>query len=732
MGKRKVVVFGGAGYLGTELVGFLSQYGHKVILYDNFKQISNLSIIKYGLDRVINDDVANVYRYPELFKKVDTVYYLNSPRLGEIKNECHVEHELEILRNVLTHVKNKDIKFFFTSSCSVYGSSGNFVNEESPTSVTSLYSKLKIESEKLIQETLKKYTIFRLSTLYGHSRNIREDVFINDMIYRIKRGERLEIYDPEAKRPHLHVLDAADILASLVDQDTPNILNIGYNENNFTKIEVMEMIKKAKNDDFDYEVIETNDSRNYNVNFDMLHAMLDYGQRNVVESMKQLFQLDHILCSVEEWDPLIDYYRPNGGSRTWYLEEDGKLQRPKLWGDWNVGEFAGSKHKDINFAFTCHPFAPDTIYTPGHSLKDKKHLYLINVYDSSWFTTNRQLGFGTINENYLDDVRKNKAAIVILHLHEGYSGNFEERNIDLVIIDQWIRKWNLPPLNVHYIHSNLMIKALAKRRLHRVQCHTINYFISDFMGYNFSKEKLIDFKPIDDQYLALSYNRQTRGHRIKFVGKLYEKGLLNKCRVSLGSYDETKLNNESEKAVARISPIMFDVSKDMSVNWVDDFSVSDYERTFISVVSETLTYNDVIFFSEKIWKTMYAGHPFILIGNPYSLRYLKNMGFRTFSDWIDESYDTEINLDKRIEKVTLQLEKFNKLKIKELSKIREEMVEICDHNKKNLIEIVKRDYSYDHTLDNYQNHLELTKILRNIYKDLNERPITDGYEDNIL
>lgn len=728
----KIIVFGGAGYLGTELITFLSQYDNEVILYDNLKQISNLSAIKYGLLRFINDDVANVSRYPEIFEGVDRIYYLNSPRLNELTNEYQVLHELHILEGVLEFAKNLGIKFYFTSSCSVYGVNKEVVNEKSPTMVTSLYSKLKIESENIIQDTLTDYTIFRLSTLFGHSRNIREDVFINDMVYRAKNREPISIFDPNAKRPHLHVVDAGDILASLVDKKTPNILNIGYNENNFTKKEVIGMIKKVANKEFKYVEETTNDSRSYEVNFDLLHTIIQYGQRPVLDGIKELYDLNHILCSVEEWDTIIDYYRPNCSSKTWYLEEEQKMQRPKMWGDWNIGEYADAKHSEINFAFTCGPTAPDLIYTPGYTLHDKKHLYMINVYDSTFFYHNRELGFKLIKKEYLEDVRRNKAAIVILHLHEGYSGNFEENNKDLLYIDRWIRQSKLPPQNVHYIHSNLLIKHLAQRRMHRVKCHSINYFISDFMGYNFSKEKIIDFKPIDEQYLALSYNRQTRAHRIKFAGKLYEKNLLNKCRVSLGKYDEKYLKLESEKEVARLSPIMFDVSKDMSVNWVDDLSVPDYEKTFISVISETLTYNDVIFFSEKTWKTIFVGHPFILIGNPYSLRELKNMGFKTYDKWIDESYDKEINLDKRLNMVVKEMEKFNQKPLSELIEIRKEMVSICEFNKKNLIEIVKRDYSYDGTLEGYRNHLSLTKILRGIYNKLQNTEIIENYEENLL
>ena len=46
--------------------------------------------------------------------------------------------------------------------------------------------------------------------------------------------------------------------------------------------------------------------------------------------------MDKIICSLEEWDSIIDYHRPNGSSKTWYIKEMKQLSRPFMWGDWNV------------------------------------------------------------------------------------------------------------------------------------------------------------------------------------------------------------------------------------------------------------------------------------------------------------------------------------------------------------------------------------------------------------
>ena len=64
-----------------------------------------------------------------------------------------------------------------------------------------------------------------------------------------------------------------------------------------------------------------------------------------------------------------------------------------------------------------------------------------------------------------------------------------------------------------------------------------------------------------------------------------------------------------------------------------DVEEDDYTQTFVSLVSESLCDDTILFLSEKIWKPIYMGHPFIVNGNPKTLEYLKSQGFKTFEQW---------------------------------------------------------------------------------------------------
>ena len=139
-----VLVIGGAGYLGIPLCNSLRNRNRTVTVYDKFLY-SKPDDIPEGIS-IINDDICNVENHKDIFEYVDTVYYLSSPRLNELNNETQIHIELENLKKVLSLLKPNS-KFFFNSSCSVYGKTEEIVNENSETKITSLYSRLKIESE---------------------------------------------------------------------------------------------------------------------------------------------------------------------------------------------------------------------------------------------------------------------------------------------------------------------------------------------------------------------------------------------------------------------------------------------------------------------------------------------------------------------------------------------------------------------------------------------------------
>jgi hypothetical protein len=119
---------------------------------------------------------------------------------------------------------------------------------------------------------------------------------------------------------------------------------------------------------------------------------------------------------------------------------------------------------------------------------------------------------------------------------------------------------------------------------------------------------------------------------------------------------------------------------------------SDYEKTFISVVSETLVDEGTLFITEKTWKPIMVGHPFMILGNQGTLKYLKSIGYKTFSPWINEEYDDISDSATRLIKIVEELEKLSKKSVEELLEIRKEMGDICKHNQENFNNRFKMKY----------------------------------------
>jgi hypothetical protein len=213
-----------------------------------------------------------------------------------------------------------------------------------------------------------------------------------------------------------------------------------------------------------------------------------------------------------------------------------------------------------------------------------------------------------------------------------------------------------------------------------------------------------------------SYGGNQTFHKRNDDTKIYETvGYLQKSSddVSINHPDYIFLSNE-DKSLARYldenSPFVLDRQITLADNHNPVHSIGDlshYKQTFLSLVTETLWTNDTVFFTEKTSKPINIGHPFIVVATPGHIRILKDYGFQTFDKWIDESYDDEIYLDKRLEIIISNIKRFSQYSIDELKQIRTEMEPVLRHNQKRFNDIrLTKEVNITEVLKKFMRELE--------------------------
>ena len=373
---------------------------------------------------------------------------------------------------------------------------------------------------------------------------------------------------------------------------------------------------------------------------------------------------EKIYASLEEFDSILNFNRPNGSSKSWYLDELKFVNPPLMWGNWNIFRENGEMFDNFKDTVIPHSLSDVVEFVEMNNIKELNHLYIISVYDPSFFKKNEKIGFRCISEKYKDDIRNGKSKIVILYTYEGFSGMIG--NDDFEIIERWRIDEDFPSKSVYCITGNLICDQIVKNKNLDLEAFGLSVF--DRLNSNYLSNDVLTFEPDSDKNLFLSYNRIPKYHRVLLIYNMIKFGVFDKGLISLGKLQDwliTKLSNSKnfEKEILNkiITNTPFTIQEDLTYNLACNISIDDYKRTFISIVTETISSNDTLFLSEKIFKPIIVGHPFIVYGNPNTLKYLKEIGYKTFDKWIDESYDCEFDEEKRSRLIVLEIYKLQKL-----------------------------------------------------------------------
>ncbi len=246
----RILVTGGAGYIGSILAPMLLDKGYHVVVFDNlmYSQTPLLDCCFHKNLKIVTGDVSNQVLLRELIEQTDAIIPLacivGAPACD--KNPCLAQNvNLFQIFDINRAAKRRMVIFPNTNSGYGTGQESVFCDENTPLNPISLYGKLKVEAEKAIID--RAGISLRLATVFGISPRMRLDLLVNDFVYRAVNDKYLVLFESHFKRNYIHVRDVARAFIHAIENfDTmkSQAYNVGLSDANLSKWELCEEIKK--------------------------------------------------------------------------------------------------------------------------------------------------------------------------------------------------------------------------------------------------------------------------------------------------------------------------------------------------------------------------------------------------------------------------------------------------------------------------------------------------------
>ncbi len=291
MKNKKVVITGGAGYIGCHVVEELIKSNYLVTVIDRLSfDLNSLDNIKNNKNLIlVKEDLRNLKNLENHLDGAEAVIHL-AALVGEAA--CKISETDTISTNYHATIelcdlarKNKVKKFIFMSTASSYGvqDTSEIANEETKLNPVSLYAKTKIDCEN---DLLKKFsndieiTIFRPSTVYGHSSRMRFDLILNHLVLDAFLKKEIKVFGPEMVRPLMWVGEPARVYKKVIDSKgskfRSQIFNMGYDNENYKKIDIAKLVQSNFFPEINMEIIDKDkDLRSYRLDFSKMKKYFD-------------------------------------------------------------------------------------------------------------------------------------------------------------------------------------------------------------------------------------------------------------------------------------------------------------------------------------------------------------------------------------------------------------------------------------------------------------------------
>ena len=250
---KRVLVTGGAGYIGSKLVTKLLDKNYKVTVIDilKFSSKSLNHLFNNKNFTFIKGDVRNKKLMTKLIKKNDFIIPLaalvGAPLCEKNKKEA-ISVNLDSIKHLMRIISKKRNRIIYLTTNSGYGvgEKNKYCDENSPLNPISLYGRTKVEAENVIMKN-KNSIGFRLATVFGYSYRMRTDLLVNNFVFKSLNERKLTIFEPHFRRNYIHIDDVVDgIIYSIKNFNSlkSNVYNLGLSSANLT---MYMLAKKIKN-----------------------------------------------------------------------------------------------------------------------------------------------------------------------------------------------------------------------------------------------------------------------------------------------------------------------------------------------------------------------------------------------------------------------------------------------------------------------------------------------------